>query len=151
MGDVLDSEVSPYYKKLEIGDIFYNPYTWDVARVLSWKNSKIKFNVYAAYRFVNHERRIHHFSTSEQPRLEEYPIRDFIIYSKIIRDSRHIFLQVSPCTRKYSHPFSLDTYIQKKKPCFDKERWTDKEDMLNREKISKRKKGAPYCLGAQQY
>ena len=115
LGDVLDSEVNPYYKKLEIGDIVYNPYTWDVARVLSWKNSKVKVNVYAAYRFIDHERRIHPFSASNQPRMEEWPIRDFIIYSKIVRYSRHIFLQVSPCTRKYSHPFSLETYIQKKK------------------------------------
>ena len=92
LGDVLDSEVSPYYKKLEIGDIFYNPYTWDVARVLSWKNSKVKVNVYAAYRSVDHEHYIHPFSASEQPRLKEWPIRDFIIYSKIIRDSRHISL-----------------------------------------------------------
>ena len=100
LGDVLDSEGNPYYKKLKIDDIVYKPYTWDIARVLFWKNSKVKVNVYAGYMSVDPERRIHPISASEQPRLVEWLIRDFIIYSKITRDSRHIFRQVSPYTRK---------------------------------------------------
>ena len=96
MGDVLDSEGNAYYKKLKIDDIVYKPYTWDITRVLFLKNSKVKVNVYTGYRSVDPERRIHPTSASEQPRLVEWPIRDFIIYSKVMIDSRHIFLQVSP-------------------------------------------------------
>ena len=55
MGDVLDSNSNPYYKKSEIDNILYKPYTFDVARVLSWGNSVVKFNIYAAFRHVDPE------------------------------------------------------------------------------------------------
>jgi hypothetical protein len=48
LADVLDSQGNPYYKNLKIDDIVYNPYTLDVGRVLSWNDSVVRVNVYAA-------------------------------------------------------------------------------------------------------
>ena len=42
MGDELDAEGNLYYKKLEVDDIVYNPCTWDIAIVLSWKNNEVR-------------------------------------------------------------------------------------------------------------
>ena len=70
MGDVLDSNSNPYYKKLEIDNILYKPYTFDVARVLSWGNSVVKVNIYTAFRHVDHELNCNPLSTTEQPRLD---------------------------------------------------------------------------------
>ena len=37
LGDVLGTKGNPYYKKLEIDNIVYNPYTWGITRVLFCK------------------------------------------------------------------------------------------------------------------
>ena len=71
MGDVLDSNGNPYYKKLEIDSIFYSPYTFDVARVLSWGNSVVKVNIYAAFGHVDPELNCNLLSATEQPRLDD--------------------------------------------------------------------------------
>ena len=112
-------------------------------------DSKVKFNVYAAYMCVDHERRIHPISASEQPRLAVWAKRDFIIYSKVIRDSRHIFCQVLLYTCKYDHPFSLETYVKKKKSGIEKDMWMDKEARINMEEGLKRKRCTPFYSGAQ--
>jgi hypothetical protein len=65
LADVLDSQGNPYYKKLEIDDIIYNPYTLGLGRILSWKDSRVRVNVHAAYRFVNPERNSNPLSATE--------------------------------------------------------------------------------------
>ena len=91
-----------YYKVLDIDSILHNPYTWDVVRFLSWKDNAVKVNIYAAYRFVNPAKKVHTINASKQLMLLEWRIREFVIYSKVIEDSRHIFLQVSIYTHKRS-------------------------------------------------
>ena len=70
MGDVLDARDNPYYKKLEIDNILYKPYTFDVARVLSWGNSVVKVNIYIAFRHVGLELNCNPLSTTEQLMLD---------------------------------------------------------------------------------
>jgi hypothetical protein len=151
LADVLDSQGNPYYKKLKVDDIVYNPYTLDVGRVLSWHDSVVKVNVYAAYRFVTPEENRNPVSATEQPRLVTWEIQDFIIYSKICRDSRHIFCQVSPLSRKSSHPFELASYIKRNRPGIEEQRWIDKEDSKKRRKILGKTCGNPFKSGAQQH
>ena len=150
MSGILSLEGNPYYKELDVDSILHNPYTWDVVRFLSWKDNAVKVNIYAAYRFVNPAKNVHYISVSEQLMLAEWRIKDFVIYSKVIRDSRHIFLQVSPYTRKYLYPFGLEAY-KKNKPDIEKERLTDKEERLNREDSLKGKRCNPFCSGAQKH
>ena len=128
MADVLDSQGNPYYKKLEIDDIVYSPHTLTLGRVLSWNDSVVRVNVHAAYRFVNPENNYNPVSTTEQPRLEIWEIRDFIIYSKVCRNSRLILCQVSPLSHKSSRPFEIESYIKKKRPGIEEQMWLDKED-----------------------
>ena len=112
MGDVLDSNGNPYYKKLEIDSILYNPYTFDVARVLSWGNSVVKVNIYTAFRYVDPELSCNPLSATEQPRLDIWEIRDFVIYSKVYRDHRVIYCQVSPLACENSYTFQLKSYLK---------------------------------------
>ena len=90
-------------------------------------------------------------STNEQSRLEIWEIRYFIIYSKVCRDSRLIFCQVSPLSRKSSHPFEIESYIKKKRSDIEEQRWLDKEDSKKRRKILGRTRGNPFKSGAQQH
>ena len=48
MGNVLDTKGNPYYKKLEIDDIIYDPYIWDIDIILSWKGKEVKVDITAA-------------------------------------------------------------------------------------------------------
>ena len=151
LADVLDSQGNPYYKKLEIDDIIYNPYTLDLGRVLSWKDDKVRVSVHAAYRFVEPERNRNPLSATEQPRLDIWEIRDFIIYTKVCRDNRLIFCQVSPLSRKLSHPFEIESYIKKRRPGVEDQRWMDIEARYKREKVLERVRGNPFQSGAQQF
>ena len=100
---------------------------------------------------MNPERNCNPVSATEQPRLEIWEIRDFIIYSKVCRDNRLIFCQVSPLSRKSSHPFEIESYIKKKRPGIEEQRWLDKEDSKKRRKILGRTRGNPFKSGAQQF
>jgi hypothetical protein len=77
--------------------------------------------------------------------------RDFIINSKVSRDSRHIFCQVLLYICNYDHPFSLETYVKKKKSGIEKDMWMDKEARINMEEGLKRKKCTPFYSGTQGY
>ena len=81
---------------------------------------------------------------TEQLRLDVCKIRDFIIYSKVCRDSRLIFCQVLPYSRKYSHPFNLETYIKKHRHGVEEERYIDKEDRRKRSTILKKTRGGTH-------
>ena len=148
LGDILDAEGNPYCKKLAVDDIVYNPYNLDIGIILSWKDHEVKVNVYAAYRYVNPKQNCNSRSATEQPRLDVWKIRDFVIYSKVCRDSRHIFCQVSPFSRKYSHPFDLETYIKKHRPVIEEDRWIDKKYRRERNKIFKKTRANPFKSGA---
>ena len=47
LGNCLDLRGNPYYKKLKIGDIVYNPYQKLVAKVIKWKSRLCEVQVYA--------------------------------------------------------------------------------------------------------
>ena len=70
MGETLDAQGNPYYKKLETDNIVYNPYTWGVARALSWNDSVIKVNIYVAYRYVDPEYNCNPIGATKKPRLD---------------------------------------------------------------------------------
>ena len=122
MGDVLDAQGSPYNKKLEIDDIFYNPYTYDVARVLSWNNIMVRVNIYTACSHIGPELNCNLLSATEQPRLDIWEMTDFVIYSKVYRDNQLIYYQVSPFSRKNYHPFQLESYLKKNRPGIEGQR-----------------------------
>jgi hypothetical protein len=98
---------------------------------------------------VNPEENCNPVSATEQPRLVIWEIQDFIIYSKVCRDNRLIFCQVSPFTRKTSHPFEIESYIKKNRPGIEEQRWIDKEDSKKRRKILGKTRGNPFKSGAQ--
>jgi hypothetical protein len=80
-----------------------------------------------------------------------WQIRDFVIYSKVCRDSRHIFCQVSPFSRKYSYPFDLESYIKKHQPGVEEIRWIDKQERRERNKVLMKTRGNPFKPVAQQH
>ena len=110
LGNCLDLKGNLYYKKLEVGDIIYNPYQKLVAKVIKWKTRLCEVKVYASY-----------IQPSDIPALESDPLsdvhtsewsfQDFIIHTKATRDSECIYAQVSPFSRELSHPFELNSYI----------------------------------------
>jgi hypothetical protein len=50
LGNCLDLRGNPYYKKLEVGDIIYNPYQKLVAKVIKWKSRLCQVKVYASFK-----------------------------------------------------------------------------------------------------
>ena len=100
---------------------------------------------------MNPEENRNPVSATEQPRLVIWEIQDFIIYSKVCRDNRLIFCQVSPFTCKSSHPFEIASYIKRNRPGIEEQRWIDKEDSKKRRKILGKTRGNPFKSGAQQH
>ena len=129
-----------FYKKLEIGDTVYNPFSWDVGNVLSWCGREVKAYIISAFMFlyVLHNRSSD--SSSANPIEPIWKIRDFIIYSQVTRNNSNIFTQVSPYSRDFSYPFELELYTPSKRP----------ESKRGKMKY-KKSRGYPSCAGAQQH
>ena len=62
-----------------------------------------------------------------------------------------LFCQVSPLSRKNSHPFEIEFYIKKKRYVIEEQRWLDKDDSKRRRNILGKTRVNPFKPGAQQY
>ena len=137
LGDCFDTRGNPYYKKLELQDIIYNPFSQVVGEVAKWK-SRTRVLIYAKYTTL--PLRI----TPENIEHPEYwNFTDFVIFTKAWRNFNEIYTQVSSFIREFSHPFHLET-------CITEYQVTQTRDVCSRNMREKHHRGIPSSGSSQQ-
>jgi hypothetical protein len=92
--DSHDDNGSVFFKKLQVNDRVYNPYTRTFCRVVAWNRGQAKIravNKDTSATYSNYVRRIQIWSFGE-----------FVIRLKCSRDNRRLYAQISPYTKEDS-------------------------------------------------
>ena len=92
--DTHDDNGSVFFKKLQVNDRVYNPYTRTFGRVVAWNRGQAKI------------RAVNKGTSATRPnyvrRIQIWSFGEFVIRLKCSRDNRRLYAQISPYTREDS-------------------------------------------------